>query len=184
MLLTRILREQWGFDGLVMSDWGAVYRRPAGVAAGLDLEMPSSGGINDRLIVEAVKNGRLKEEVLDRAVERAVRPGAAPGAGPCAAAQKGVSRARAQCGGGAPHAGQAPRAGRARRAGERRAAEERRPRAAAGAGREGGGRRRAGGQALPVSGRGLQPHQRPRQAGFPARAGARRLQRRRVCARL
>ena len=53
MLLTRILREQWGFDGLVMSDWGAVYRRPAGVAAGLDLEMPSSGGVTDREIVRA-----------------------------------------------------------------------------------------------------------------------------------
>ncbi|MFR5630880.1 MAG: glycoside hydrolase family 3 N-terminal domain-containing protein, partial [Ruthenibacterium lactatiformans] len=53
MLLTRILREQWGFDGLVMSDWGAVYRRPAGVAAGLDLEMPSSGGVTDREIARA-----------------------------------------------------------------------------------------------------------------------------------
>ena len=65
MLLTRILREQWGFDGLVISDWGAVYRRPAGVAAGLDLEMPSSGGVTDREIVRAVRAGRLDEAALD-----------------------------------------------------------------------------------------------------------------------
>ena len=65
MLLTRILREQWGFDGLVMSDWGAVYRRPAGVAAGLDLEMPSSGGVTDREIMRAVRAGRLDEAALD-----------------------------------------------------------------------------------------------------------------------
>ena len=120
MLLTRILREQWGFDGLVMSDWGAVYRRPAGVAAGLDLEMPSSGGVTDR----GDRAGRARGQAGRGGAGRAVRPGAAPGAGPCAAAQKGVSRARAPCGGGAPHAGQAPRAGRARRAGERCAAEE------------------------------------------------------------
>ena len=120
MLLTRILREQWGFDGLVMSDWGAVYRRPAGVAAGLDLEMPSSGGVTDREIVRAVRAGRLDEAALDALCARVLRLALAR----CAAAQKGVSRARAQCGGGAPHAGQAPRAGRARRAGERRAAEE------------------------------------------------------------
>ena len=68
--LTDILRGEWGFDGFVMSDWGAVNDRVPDLEAGLDLEMPSSGGINDRLIVEAVKNGRLKEEVLDRAVER------------------------------------------------------------------------------------------------------------------
>lgn len=68
--LTDILREEWGFDGYVMSDWGAVDDRVADLEAGLELEMPSSGGQNDRLIVEAVKNGKLKEEVLDRAVLR------------------------------------------------------------------------------------------------------------------
>ena len=68
--LTDILRGEWGFDGFVVSDWGAVNDRVPDLEAGLDLEMPSSGGVNDRLIVEAVKEGRLKEEVLDRAVER------------------------------------------------------------------------------------------------------------------
>lgn len=68
--LTDILRGEWGFDGYVMSDWGAVNRRVEDLAAGLDLEMPSSGGVNDKLIVEAVKAGRLKEAVLDQAVER------------------------------------------------------------------------------------------------------------------
>jgi beta-glucosidase len=69
-LLTNILREEWGFAGFVVSDWGAVNERVDGLAAGLDLEMPSSRGANDRKIVEAVKSGRLSEEVLDRAVRR------------------------------------------------------------------------------------------------------------------
>ena len=68
--LTDVLRGEWGFDGFVVSDWGAVNDRVPDLEAGLDLEMPSSGGVNDRLIVEAVKDGRLKEEVLDEAVER------------------------------------------------------------------------------------------------------------------
>ena len=69
-LLTGLLRDEWGFDGLVMSDWGAVNDRVASVAAGLDLEMPASGGVNDQKIVDAVKEGRLHEAVVDRAAER------------------------------------------------------------------------------------------------------------------
>ncbi|MFA9464151.1 MAG: glycoside hydrolase family 3 C-terminal domain-containing protein [Velocimicrobium sp.] len=68
--LTDILRNEWGFDGYVMSDWGAVNDRVEDLKAGLDLEMPSSHGRNDALIVQAVKEGRLKESVLDAAVER------------------------------------------------------------------------------------------------------------------
>lgn len=68
-LLTDILRKEWGFKGLVMSDWGAVNDRVKGVAAGLDLEMPSSGGVNDSEIVRAVRSGVLKESDLDQAVE-------------------------------------------------------------------------------------------------------------------
>lgn len=68
--LTDILRGEWGFDGYVMSDWGAVNDRVPGLLSGLDLEMPSSGGINDQLIVEAVKNGTLEEKVVDQACER------------------------------------------------------------------------------------------------------------------
>ena len=69
-LLTDLLRNEWGFDGYVMSDWGAVSDRIKGVAAGLDLEMPSSGGINDNLVLEAVKAGRLSEQDVDTCVER------------------------------------------------------------------------------------------------------------------
>ena len=69
-LLTDVLRDEWGFEGYVMSDWGAVSNRVAGIAAGLDLEMPSSGGINDRKIVNAVRTGKLDEAILDKAVER------------------------------------------------------------------------------------------------------------------
>lgn len=69
-LLTDVLRGEWGFEGYVMSDWGAVSDRVAGVAAGLDLEMPASGGINDKKIVEAVRAGKLDEALVDQAVER------------------------------------------------------------------------------------------------------------------
>ena len=69
-LLTDVLRKEWGFEGYVVSDWGAVSDRVAGVAAGLDLEMPSSGGVNDRKIVEAVKAGKLDEKLVDQACER------------------------------------------------------------------------------------------------------------------
>lgn len=68
--LTDILRGEWGFDGFVVSDWGAVNERVADLEAGMDLEMPASFGHNDREIVKAVRDGSLKEEVLDRAVER------------------------------------------------------------------------------------------------------------------
>jgi len=72
-LLTDILRMEWGFDGIVMSDWGAVNIREEGLAAGLELEMPYSGGINDRRIAAAVKNRTLPEEVLDTAVIRLLK---------------------------------------------------------------------------------------------------------------
>ena len=68
--LTDILRKEWGFDGYVVSDWGAVNDRVPELAAGMDLEMPSSNGENDKLIVEAVKAGTLDEALLDQAVER------------------------------------------------------------------------------------------------------------------
>jgi beta-glucosidase len=69
-LLTEVLRDEWGFDGLVVSDWGAVHDRVAALAAGLDLEMPPNLGISDLAIVDAVKSGALDESVLDTAVAR------------------------------------------------------------------------------------------------------------------
>ena len=72
-LLTEVLRDEWGFEGYVMSDWGAVNERVPGLKAGLDLEMPASGGMTDREIVAAVQDGSLEESVLDQAVERILR---------------------------------------------------------------------------------------------------------------
>ncbi len=72
-LLTSILRDEWGFDGLVVSDWGAVHDRVAALAAGLDLEMPPNLGVSDRAIVEAVADGRLDMAVLDQAAARVLR---------------------------------------------------------------------------------------------------------------
>lgn len=68
--LTDLLREEWGFDGYVMSDWGAVNDRVEALKAGMDLEMPSSNGVNDALIVKAVQDGTLDEAVVDQACER------------------------------------------------------------------------------------------------------------------
>ncbi|NIZ92210.1 glycoside hydrolase family 3 C-terminal domain-containing protein [Kineococcus rubinsiae] len=69
-LLTDVLRGDWGFDGLVVSDWGAVDVREDGVRAGLDLEMPGSGGLGAQRILEAVSAGTLAEADVDRAVLR------------------------------------------------------------------------------------------------------------------
>ncbi|MEU6720855.1 glycoside hydrolase family 3 C-terminal domain-containing protein [Nonomuraea sp. NPDC046802] len=68
-LLTRVLREEWGFDGVVVSDWGAVNDRVAALKAGLDLEMPGHPA-NDAKIVQAVRDGELDEAVVDRSVSR------------------------------------------------------------------------------------------------------------------
>jgi beta-glucosidase len=67
-LLTEYLREDWGFTGIVLSDWGAVNDRVEGIRAGLNLEMPSSGGFNDQKIVTAVKSGELDVATLDKIV--------------------------------------------------------------------------------------------------------------------
>jgi len=69
-LLTTLLREEWGHEGIVVTDWGACDDRVAGLAAGQDLEMPGSGGLNDAEIVAAVRGGTLDEAKLDRAVRR------------------------------------------------------------------------------------------------------------------
>ncbi|MFS0776677.1 glycoside hydrolase family 3 C-terminal domain-containing protein [Neobacillus sp. 3P2-tot-E-2] len=69
-LLTDILKDEWGFEGLVVSDWGAVNERDLGLAAGLELEMPSSGCMGDNKIIDAVRSGKLSEDVLNQAVER------------------------------------------------------------------------------------------------------------------
>ena len=67
-LLDDILRKEWGYDGLVMTDWGAARDRVAGVRAGLDLEMPGDTAVCRRRLFDAVKDGTLKTEDLDKAV--------------------------------------------------------------------------------------------------------------------
>ncbi|MFV0374389.1 glycoside hydrolase family 3 C-terminal domain-containing protein [Microbacterium sp.] len=71
-LLTEVLRDDWGFEGLVVSDWGAVNERVRGLPAGLDLEMPGSGGRTDAEIVAAVRDGRLGEGAVDLAAQRVI----------------------------------------------------------------------------------------------------------------
>ena len=68
-LLTDILRNEWGYEGNVVSDWAAVSNRVKGLKNGLNLEMPTSYGENDRKIIEAVKSGELDEKILDKNVE-------------------------------------------------------------------------------------------------------------------
>ena len=85
-LLTTVLRDEWGFAALVVSDWGAVHDRVASLVAGLDLQMPGAGPRPDMAVVGAVVDGRLDESVLDTAVRRVLtlvgrartEPGPAP----------------------------------------------------------------------------------------------------------
>ena len=67
--LTTLLRDKWGFDGFVISDWGGVTDRVLNTRAGLDLEMPASHGINDREVLLAVQRGELDESYVDKCVE-------------------------------------------------------------------------------------------------------------------
>jgi beta-glucosidase len=72
-LLTEILRDTWGFDGVVVSDWFATYDRPTGVQAGMDLEMPHSKGMWDETLQRALDTGALSWSDVDAACERLVR---------------------------------------------------------------------------------------------------------------
>ena len=72
-LLTDVLREEWGFDGLVVSDWGAVADRVAALAAGLDLAMPGGDSSSDDDVVAAVHAGRLDEDLVDDSATRVLR---------------------------------------------------------------------------------------------------------------
>ena len=95
-LLTEVLRDEWGYEGVVVSDWGAVADRVAAVAAGLDLTMPGPDDAGDGELAEAVAAGRLDPALLSRAAGRVralvgqgrrphagrLRPGGAPRARP------------------------------------------------------------------------------------------------------
>jgi beta-glucosidase len=67
-LLNEVLRKQWGFEGMVITDWGAVDDRVQGIRARLHLQMPADGGMNDQKIVAAVSSGELAESELDEVV--------------------------------------------------------------------------------------------------------------------
>lgn len=68
LLLTDILRNRWGYEGMVVTDWGAVKDRTKGIAAGQDLEMPGGSGSGTKSILSAIKAGTLSEEALNTAV--------------------------------------------------------------------------------------------------------------------
>lgn len=73
LLLTDILRGEWGFDGLVMTDWGGMHDRVSSLKAGLDLEMPGDTNVCRRQIMDGVKSGELSEEDLDKAVKNVLK---------------------------------------------------------------------------------------------------------------
>ena len=66
-LLTDVLRKEWGFEGVVMTDWGAAHDRVAGLKAGLDLEMPGDTAICRRRILDGIQDGSLPTEDLNKA---------------------------------------------------------------------------------------------------------------------
>ncbi|QIG41107.1 beta-glucosidase [Microbacterium sp. 4R-513] len=69
-LLTELLRDEWGFDGLVVSDWGAIKDRVEALRAGLDLEMPGTGDDGTDAILQALRDGCLDRDVVERAAAR------------------------------------------------------------------------------------------------------------------
>lgn len=71
-LLTDVLRRDFGFEGIVVTDWGAENDRVEGLLAGQELEMPFSGGANDRKIAQAVRDGKISEGFLDQMVDRLI----------------------------------------------------------------------------------------------------------------
>lgn len=71
-LQQKVLREEWGFDGLIVTDWGASVDRVLGLECGTDLEMPSSGTLNTKKIISAIENGELDEEILNKAVNNII----------------------------------------------------------------------------------------------------------------
>ena len=71
-LLQEILRDEWGFDGFVVSDWGGSNEHVEGVRAGSHLEMPTTGGDSDLELVRAVRDGKISEDVIDRRVDELV----------------------------------------------------------------------------------------------------------------
>jgi len=72
-LLKDILRDEWGYENLIVSDWWATHRRVEALKVGLDLEMPGPDPVNDQKIVDAVKSGQLKEEVVDQSLRRILK---------------------------------------------------------------------------------------------------------------
>ncbi len=72
-LLQDILKNEWGFEGVIVSDWGAVVVRPTSLAAGLDLEMPGPGGTTTEAIARLVRAGQLAEGAIDAAAFRVLR---------------------------------------------------------------------------------------------------------------
>jgi len=69
-LLRQVLREEWGYEGVIVSDWGSVNDRVEGFKAGLDLEMPDSGGFFDQEVLDAVQRGELSEERINESVDQ------------------------------------------------------------------------------------------------------------------
>lgn len=71
-LQEEVLRKEWGFEGLIVTDWGANVDRVEGLKCGTDLEMPTSGTLNKKKIIKAVKSGELDESILDKAVDNVI----------------------------------------------------------------------------------------------------------------
>ena len=72
-LLTDILRNEWGFNGMVVTDWGAMNDRVKAFKAGCDLNMPGGSGYGKRAVKKAIKDGRLSQDDIDRSAERVLR---------------------------------------------------------------------------------------------------------------